>query len=90
MSFTAWLKAQYDEKGPARWLAFLLELIAAIMLMALMLVTCIDVVGRYAFNNPIPGAIELTHMSMAMQGFGVRPVVTWRGGHRVVDVLDDG
>lgn len=88
MSFTAWLKAQYDEKGPARWLAFLLELIAAVMLMALMLVTCIDVIGRYAFNNPIPGAIELTQMSMAILVFAVMPVVTWRGGHIVVDLLD--
>ncbi len=88
MSFTAWLKTQYDEKGPARWLAFLLELIAAVMLMALMLVTCIDVVGRYVFNNPIPGAIELTQISMAILVFAVMPVVTWRGGHIVVDLLD--
>lgn len=88
MSFTAWLKAQYDEKGPARWLAFLLELIAAVMLMALMLVTCIDVIGRYVFNNPVPGAIELTQMSMAILVFAVMPVVTWRGGHIVVDLLD--
>lgn len=88
MSFTAWLKAQYDEKGPVRWLAFLLELIAAIMLMALMLVTCIDVIGRYVFNNPIPGAIELTQISMAILVFAVMPVVTWRGGHIVVDLLD--
>ncbi|EXJ12557.1 hypothetical protein [Nitrincola nitratireducens] len=51
MSFVAWLKAHYDEKGPIRWLAFLLELIAAVMLMVLMLITCVDVVGRYVFNK---------------------------------------
>ncbi len=89
MSFTAWLKAQYDEKGPVRWLAFLLELIGALMLMILMLITCVDVVGRYLFNFPIPGAIELTQFTLAILVFGVMPVVTWRGGHVVVDLLDN-
>lgn len=88
MSFTAWLKAQYDEKGPVKWLAFLLEAFAGVMLMALMLITCVDVVGRYVFNNPIPGAIELTQFGMAMLVFAIMPVVTWRGGHIVVDLLD--
>ncbi|WP_114417171.1 TRAP transporter small permease [Marinospirillum perlucidum] len=88
MSFVAWLKAHYDEKGPARWLAFLLELIAAVMLMGLMLLTCIDVAGRYLFNNPVPGAIELTQIGLAIMVFAAMPVVTWRGGHIVVDLLD--
>lgn len=88
MSFVAWLKAHYDEKGPVRWLAFLLELIAAVMLMALMLITCIDVVGRYVFNNPLPGSVELTQIGMALMVFAAMPVVTWRGGHVVVDLLD--
>lgn len=88
MSFVAWLKAHYDEKGPVRWLAFLLELIAAVVLMALMLITCIDVVGRYVFNNPLPGSVELTQISMALMVFAAMPVVTWRGGHIVVDLLD--
>jgi len=88
MSFVAWLKAHYDEKGPVRWLAFLLELIAAVMLMALMLITCIDVVGRYVFNNPLPGSVELTEIGMALMVFAAMPVVTWRGAHVVVDLLD--
>ncbi|RAU18907.1 TRAP transporter small permease [Nitrincola tibetensis] len=88
MSFVAWLKAHYDEKGPIRWLAFLLELIAAVMLMVLMLITCVDVVGRYVFNKPLPGSIELTEIGMAILIFAAMPVVTWRGGHIVVDLLD--
>lgn len=88
MSFLAWLKAHYDEKGPVRWLAFVLELMAALMLMALMLITCIDVIGRYVFNNPLSGSIELTQIGMALMVFAAMPVVTWRGGHVVVDLLD--
>lgn len=88
MSFTAWLKAQYDEKGPVLWLAFLLEVIGAVILMILMLITCVDVVGRYFFNLPIPGAIELTQFALAILVFTAMPVVTWRGGHIVVDLLD--
>lgn len=88
MSFTAWLKTQYDEKGPVKWLAFLLELFAGVMLMILMLITCVDVVGRYVFNYPLPGAIELTQFGMAMLVFAIMPVITWRGGHIVVDLLD--
>jgi|AntRauTorcE11897_2_1112592.scaffolds.fasta_scaffold02133_6 TRAP-type C4-dicarboxylate transport system permease small subunit len=88
MSFVTWLKGHYDEKGPARWLAFLLELLAVVMLMALMLLTCVDVAGRYLFNNPVPGAIELTRQGLAIMVFAAMPVVTWRGGHVVVDLLD--
>ena len=64
MTFSAWLSAHYEEQGPIKWLAFALELIAAVTLMALMLLTCADVVGRYFFDNSVDGATELTEIEI--------------------------
>jgi TRAP-type C4-dicarboxylate transport system permease small subunit len=53
-----------------------------------MLTTCLDVAGRYLFNSPLPGATELTRLGLALMVFAAMPVVTYRGGHIVVDLLD--
>lgn len=88
MAFIAWMNLQYEEKGPIKWLAFFFELIAVVVLFALMVLTCIDVVGRYLLSNPVKGATELTEMGLAIVVFSAMPVITWRGGHIVVDLLD--
>lgn len=88
MSFILWLNANYEEKGPMKWLAFFFELIAAATLFALMILTCVDVVGRYFLNHPLIGATELTEIGLAIVIFSVMPVVTWRGSHIVVDLID--
>ncbi len=88
MRFGAWLAAHYEEQGPVRGLAFVLEMIAAITLMALMLLTCMDVAGRYFLDNSIDGVTELTEIAIAIIIFAEMPIVTWRGTHVVVDVLD--
>ncbi|GAA0791929.1 TRAP transporter small permease [Marinobacterium sediminicola] len=88
MSFSAWLKTHYDEKGPVRWLAFFLEVVSASVLFILMALTCVDVIGRYLFNSPLHGGTELTEIGLAVMVFAAMPVVTWRGGHIVVDLLD--
>ncbi|MDO6562470.1 TRAP transporter small permease [Amphritea sp. 1_MG-2023] len=88
MTFSAWLTAHYEEKGPVIWLAFFLELIAAVTLFLLMLLTCADVFGRYFFANSVDGTTELTEMAIAILVFAEMPVITWRGGHVVVDILD--
>lgn len=88
MSFNAWLNQHYEERGPLKWVAFFFELIAALILFALMVLTCADVVGRYFLHNPVPGATELTEMGLAVVLFSAMPVITWRGGHIVVDLID--
>lgn len=88
MSFSAWINAHYDEKGPAKWLAFFLEVVSASVLFFLMALTCIDVTGRYLFNSPLHGGTELTEIGLAVMVFSAMPVITWRGGHIVVDLLD--
>lgn len=88
MSFSAWITAHYEEQGPVKWLAFALELVAAVTLFFLMALTCADVFGRYFLDNSVDGATELTEIGIAILVFAEMPVITWRGGHVVVDVLD--
>lgn len=86
--FMEWLKTHYDEPGPLRWVAFILEGISGLALLMLMVITCIDVFGRYFINNPLNGATEMTEVGIALVVFAQMPVITWRGGHVVVDILD--
>lgn len=89
MSFLEWLKGQYrGEKGPIKWLAFLFDLLASTALFFLMVLTCIDVFGRYLFNSPVRGGTELTEMGLAIVILSALPIVTWRSGQIVVDLID--
>lgn len=89
MKLNQWLSIHYVETGVIKWVAFFLELIAAIALILLMFITCTDVVGRYLFNNSLDAATELTEVGIAILVFAEMPIITWRGGHVVVDMIDD-
>jgi TRAP-type C4-dicarboxylate transport system permease small subunit len=65
-----------------------LGLIAAVVLFAIMLLTCADVIGRYFFHQPIFGAFEITETLLAALIFAGLPLVTLRNEHVTVDVLD--
>lgn len=66
----------------------LLGSIAAIILFAMMVLTCSDVIGRYFLNAPVFGAFELTELLLACLIFTGLPLVTLRQEHICVDVLD--
>lgn len=66
----------------------LLTLISGSALVVLMLITCIDVVGRWLFNKPLTGSTELTEVGLAIVVFGALPFVCWRENNIVVDILD--
>ena len=53
-----------------------------------MLVTCVDVFGRYLFNNPLTGSTEMTEIAVGIVIFSVLPIISWRNDHVVVDILD--
>jgi TRAP-type C4-dicarboxylate transport system permease small subunit len=61
---------------------------AALVLFALMALTCADVVGRYFLGMPVYGAFELTEMLLASLIFAGLPLVTVRDDHITVDLLD--
>ncbi|HKW37256.1 MAG TPA: TRAP transporter small permease [Burkholderiales bacterium] len=65
-----------------------LGLVAAALMFCMMLLTCVDVVGRYFFNKPVTGGFEMTEMLLAALIFAGLPLVTLRGDHITVDLLD--
>jgi TRAP-type C4-dicarboxylate transport system permease small subunit len=75
---------------PARLLAAgsrALQLVAALLLLVMMVVTFVDVIGRYLFNAPLPGAFELTEVLLALVVFVGLPIVTARREHVTVDLV---
>lgn len=70
-------------------IADFLALLAGAVLFVMMVMTFFDVLFRSLFNNPIEAASELTKLFMAVIVFTVLPVVSARGQHISVDLLDN-
>lgn len=79
---------QHSERGLAKWLALTLNLIAGGALLLMMLITCLDVIGRYIFNKPLVGGVELIEVLLGVMIFMALPVISWRNEQVVVDILD--
>ena len=60
---------------------------AAIILFILVLLTCVDVVGRYFFASPVIGAVELVRICMAGIIFFSLPAMFFRDDHVIVDLI---
>jgi TRAP-type C4-dicarboxylate transport system permease small subunit len=75
-----------DQTG--KYLHWLFGGLAALTIFGLALITFVDVVARYVFNSPIPGAYEISELVMGVMIFAALPVVTWRGSHITIDLLD--
>jgi TRAP-type C4-dicarboxylate transport system permease small subunit len=71
-----------------RWLESALGAISATVLFAMMLVTAVDVAGRYLFSRPLPGGFELTEMMLAALIYCGLPLVSKRREHIVIDTFD--
>jgi TRAP-type C4-dicarboxylate transport system permease small subunit len=71
-----------------RTLEALLGAISATVLFAMMLVTAIDVAGRYLFSRPLAGGFELTEMMLAALIYCGLPLVSKRREHIVIDTFD--
>ena len=61
---------------------------AALVLAGVMMVSVVDVLGRYLLNRPLPGSSELTEILMAILIYAGLPVVSQRQAHITVDLLD--
>lgn len=70
--------------APGRWLAHG----AAAMILFMMLVTGVDVAGRYFLNRPLPGAFEFTEIMMGLVIFAGMPLATARREHIAVNFLE--
>lgn len=71
-----------------QWFASTLLGLSALCLIALMLLTVAEVVGRYIFNAPIFGRQDIAQILLACSVFFAFPVMTLRGEQISVDLLD--
>ncbi len=61
--------------------------IAALILLLLVGITCVDVVGRYLFNKPLVGTVELVEICMGAITFFSFPIMFSRHDHIIVDLI---
>jgi TRAP-type C4-dicarboxylate transport system permease small subunit len=62
--------------------------LAAAFLFAMMGLTFFDVGARYFFNRPIPGSLEITELLLVGVIFTGLPLVSRKGEHVSIDLLD--
>lgn len=65
-----------------------LGLAASVILFALMVVTFVDVIGRYLFNHPLRGAFESTELMLLVLIFAGLPLVSHADEHVTMDFID--
>ena len=75
-------------RGWERRVEGLLGVAASAILMAMMLLTFIDVVARYVFRRPVRGAFEVTELMLLVLIFAGLPLVSFTDEHAVMDFID--
>lgn len=65
-----------------------LGVLAAVILFAMMMLTAVDVVGRYLVNRPVAGGFEVTEIMLAALIYCGLPLVSARREHIVIDTFD--
>ena len=76
------------EQAWKRRVEALLGVAASIILLAMMALTTVDVVARYAFNRPLRGAFEVTELLLLVLIFAGLPLVSFTNEHAVMDFID--
>jgi TRAP-type C4-dicarboxylate transport system permease small subunit len=76
------------EQSWKRRVEALLGVAASIILLAMMLLTTVDVVARYLFNRPLRGAFEVTELLLLVLIFAGLPLVSFTNEHAVMDFID--
>lgn len=59
----------------------------ALVLFCLMVLTCVDVTGRYFFNHPVYGGFELTGILLGLTIFFALPLASQAGDNVTIDLL---
>ena len=75
-------------KSPRAWLEGALGVTSGTVLFLMMMITAVDVAGRYLFNKPIAGGFELTEILLAALIYCGLPLVSARREHIVIDTFD--
>ena len=83
---TAGMDLMKERLGHA--LELLLGAISGTVLFVMMMITAVDVAGRYLFSKPLAGGFELTEMMLAALIYCGLPLVSKRREHIVIDTFD--
>ena len=75
-------------KSPRAWLEGALGATSATVLFLMMMITAVDVIGRYVLNRPLTGGFEITEMLLAALIYCGLPLVSQRREHIVIDTFD--
>ncbi len=62
---------------------------ASVILFSMMLITFVDVIGRYVFNRPMRGAFEITELMLLVLIFAGLPLVSHADEHVTMDFIDN-
>ena len=76
------------EQAWKRRVEALLGVAASTILLAMMVLTTVDVVARYLFNRPLRGAFEVTELLLLVLIFAGLPLVSFTNEHAVMDFID--
>jgi TRAP-type C4-dicarboxylate transport system permease small subunit len=76
------------ERGWERRVEAVLGVAASSILLAMMLLTFVDVVARYVFSRPVRGAFEITELMLLVLIFAGLPLVSFAGEHALMDFVD--
>jgi TRAP-type C4-dicarboxylate transport system permease small subunit len=87
MNAAAGGRARQDQ-ALRRLLEWLCGSLAAVALFAIMILTLVDVSGRKALSESVPGSLEMTELLMVVTIFAGLPLVSLAGEHVVFDSLD--
>jgi TRAP-type C4-dicarboxylate transport system permease small subunit len=87
MNAAATGRARQDQ-ALRRLLEWLCGSLGAVALFAIMILTLVDVSGRKALSESVPGSLEMTELLMVMVIFAGLPLVSLAGEHVVFDSLD--
>ena len=69
------------------WVGGCMNSIGSVFLVAMMIITTVDVIGRYIFNRPIPGANEIAEFIQVTVVYCGVAYTALKKGHVAVDVL---
>ena len=79
---------RHGDEALRRVLEWLCGSLAALALFGIMILTLIDVAGRKAISQSVPGSLEMTELLMVVVIFAGLPLVSLAGEHVVFDSLD--
>src|SRR5437867_695039 len=75
-------------RGWERRVEAVLGVAASAILLAMMLLTFVDVVARYVFSRPVRGAFEVTELMLLVLIFAGLPLVSYADEHALMDFID--